>query len=51
MVTIMVTMNSADIQNLKNQVPVLIGNLKNKGDFGDFEILQQLRLTVPALIR
>jgi hypothetical protein len=47
----MVTMNSADIQNLKNQVPVLIGNLKNKGDFGDFEILQQLRLTVPALIR
>ena len=32
--TKMVTMNSAELQNLKNQVPVLIGNLKNKGDFG-----------------
>lgn len=44
-------MEYSDIQNVKNQVPVLIGNLKNKGDFGDFEILQQLRLTIPALIK
>ena len=41
----------SDIQNIKEQVPVLIGNLKNKGNFGDFEILQQLRLTVPEVIK
>lgn len=47
----MFAMDYSDIQNVKKQVPVLIGNLKNKGDFGDFEILQQLRLTVPELIK
>ena len=44
-------MDYSNIQNVKDQVPVLVGNLKNKGNFGDFEILQQLRLTVPAVIR
>ena len=44
-------MDYSDIQNVKDQIPVLIGNLKNKGSFEDFEILQQLRLTVSAVIK
>jgi len=44
-------MDYSNIQNVKDQVPVLVGNLKNKGSFGDFEILQQLQLTVPAVIQ
>lgn len=44
-------MSISDIQNVKKQIPVLLENLKCKGNYGDFEILQQLRSTVPAVVK
>lgn len=44
-------MEFTDIQNTKEQVPVLIGNLNNKGNLSSFDVLQQLRLTLPAIVK
>lgn len=44
-------MKSAEVQNTKEQVPKLVENLKDRGDFSTFEIMQQLRLTLPAVVK
>lgn len=44
-------MEYADIQNTKEQVNMLVKNLKDKGNFSNFDILQQLRLTLPAIVK
>lgn len=44
-------MKSAEVQNTKEQVPKLVENLKDRGEFSTFEIMQQLRLTLPAVVK
>lgn len=47
----MIEMVFADIDNVKEQVPVLIGNLNNRGNLSAFDVVQQVKLTLPAAIR
>ncbi len=44
-------MDFADIDNVKEQVPVLVGNLKNRGNLSNYDVIQQLKLTFPAVIK
>lgn len=44
-------MMSAEVQKTKDQVPKLVENLKDRRDFSTFEIMQQLRLTLPAVVK
>lgn len=44
-------MEFKDIQNVKDQVPVLVENLKNRCNLSNFDIIQQLRLTLPAVVQ
>ena len=44
-------MKSAEVQNTKEQVPKLVENLKDRGEFSTFEIMQQIRLTLPAVVK
>lgn len=40
-----------DIQNVRDQVPVLVQNLKDRCNLSNFDIIQQLRLTLPAVVK
>lgn len=44
-------MDFADIDNVKEQVPALIGNLNNRGSLSAFDVVQQVKLTLPAAIK
>lgn len=44
-------MDLADIENVKEQVPVLIGNLNNRGALSAYDVVQQVKLTLPAAIK
>ena len=44
-------MDFANTDNVKEQVPVLVGNLNSKGDLSNYDVIQQLKLTLPAVIR
>lgn len=44
-------MDFADIDNVKEQVPVLVGNLNNRGNLSNYDVIQQLKLTFPAVIK
>lgn len=44
-------MDFADIDNVREQVPVLVGNLNNRGNLSNYDVIQQLKLTLPAVIR
>ena len=43
-------MEFADVDNVKEQIPVLIGNLNNRGSLSAFDVVQQVKLTLPAAI-
>ena len=42
---------SAEVQKTKDQVTKLVENLKDRGGFSNFEIMEQLRLTLPAVVK
>ena len=44
-------MDFADIDNVKEQVPVLVANLNNRGNLSNYDVIQQLKLTFPAVIK
>ena len=44
-------MMSAEVQKTKDQVPKLVENLKDMGDFSTFEKMEQIRLTLPAVVK
>lgn len=44
-------MDFADIDNVKEQVPVLVGNLYHRGNLSNYDVIQQLKLTFPAVIK
>lgn len=44
-------MMSAEVQKTKDQVTKLVENLKDRGGFSNFEIMEQLRLTLPAVVK
>jgi len=44
-------MQPSEVQDTKKQIPKLVENLKDRGDFSTFEIMQQLRLTLPTVVK
>ena len=44
-------MEFTDVDNVKEQIPVLIGNLNNRGSLSAFDVVQQVKLTLPAAIK
>ena len=44
-------MISEEVQKTKDQVPKLVQNLKDRGGFSTFEIMEQIRLTLPAVVK
>lgn len=44
-------MEFKDIQNVKEQVPVLVENLRNRCNLSTSDIVHELRLTLPAVVK
>lgn len=44
-------MDFTSIENVREQIPVLIGNLNDRGNLLAFDVVQQLKLTLPAAIK
>ncbi|MCR5191926.1 MAG: DUF4209 domain-containing protein [Bacteroidales bacterium] len=44
-------MDFTSIENVQEQIPVLIGNLNDRGNLLAFDVVQQLKLTLPAAIK
>lgn len=44
-------MEFADIDNVKEQVPILVGNLNNRGNLSNYDVIQQLKLAFPAVVK